>query len=137
MEQEARFILDQGVSELVLVAQDLTAWGRDLDMEHGLISLLERLLPLPGLSRLRLMYLYPAGMSRDLLHFLKAAGPPFVPYFDVPLQHAASGVLSRMGRPFAGKPRETVERIRSVFTEAALRTSIIVGLSGESEADFA
>ena len=136
LEREAGLLLEQGVRELVLVAQDLTAWGKDLGVRHGLADLLEKLLPLPGLARLRLMYLYPAGVSKDLLAFLKQAGPPFVPYFDVPLQHAAAGVLSRMGRPFAGKPRESIERIRSVFPEAALRTSIIVGFPGESREDF-
>ena len=82
------------------------------------------------------MYLYPSGLTRDLLLFLKDAGSPFVPYFDVPLQHAASGVLSRMGRPFAHDPHKVIERIRSVFPEAALRTSIITGFPGETEQDF-
>ena len=137
LRDEARELLEQGVKELILVAQDLTAWGTDLDIRHGLVSLLETLLPLRGLERLRLMYLYPGGVTNDLLGFLRQAGPPFVPYFDVPLQHAAHNVLSRMGRPFAGKPREAVERIRSHFPDAALRTSIIVGFPGETDADFA
>ncbi len=136
LREEARELLEQGVKELILVAQDLTAWGSDLQTRHGLVTLLEALLPLSGLERLRLMYLYPGGVTKDLLGFLKQAGPPFVPYFDVPLQHAAQNVLSRMGRPFAGKPREAVERIRSFFPDAALRTSIIVGFPGESSADF-
>ena len=134
---EARGLLAQGVKELILVAQDLTAWGQDLGLKHGLKSLLERILPLSGLARLRLMYLYPAGLTLDLLDFLRTAGPPFMPYFDVPLQHAAQNVLSRMGRPFARNPRELVDRIRSRFPEAALRTSIIVGFPGETERDFA
>lgn len=136
LRDEARELLGQGVKELVLVAQDLTAWGSDLGLRHGLVSLLETLLPLPGLERLRLMYLYPGGLTRELLGFLKEAGPPFVPYFDVPLQHAAPGVLSRMGRPFAGKAEEAAERIRSFFPDAALRTSIITGFPGETESDF-
>lgn len=136
LEAEARLLLDQGVKELVVVAQDVTAWGADLGLKHGLKSLLERLLPLPGLERLRLMYLYPGGLTRDLLRFLKEAGPPFVPYFDIPLQHAAENVLSRMGRPFAGKPREALERVREFFPEAALRTGFIVGFPGETEKDF-
>ena len=134
---EAEELTAQGVRELILVAQDLTAWGSDLGLRHGLVSLLETLLPLPGLARLRLMYLYPGGITKELLGFLKEAGPPFVPYFDVPLQHAAQNVLSRMGRPFAGRPHEAVERIRSFFPDAALRTSIITGFPGETDADFA
>lgn len=136
LRRESLALLDQGVKELVLVAQDSTSWGRDLGRKHGLKDLLDELLPLPGLARLRLMYLYPAGLDKDLLHYLKAAGPPFVPYFDVPVQHAARNVLSRMGRPFAGRPQEAVERVRAFFPEAALRTSIIVGFPGETEADF-
>ena len=134
---EAGFLLRQGVKELILVAQDLTAWGRDLGLKHGLVTLLEQLLPLTGLARLRLMYLYPAGLTQDLLRFLQTAGPAFVPYFDVPLQHAAPNVLTRMGRPFARNPRDLVDRIRSHFSDAALRTSIIVGFPGEREQDFA
>ncbi len=136
LEREARLLLGQGVKELIVVAQDTTAWGKDLGLKHGLKSLLERLLPLDGLARLRVMYLYPAGLSRDLLGFLRDAGPPFVPYFDVPLQHAHPDVLSRMGRPFARNPRQVTERIREFFPEAALRTSLIVGFPGESEEHF-
>ena len=133
---EARTLLEQGVKELVVVAQDTTAWGSDLEPKKDLRPLLDRLLPLPGLERLRLMYLYPAGITNELMQYLKAAGPPFVPYFDVPLQHASQNVLGRMGRPFAGKPLEAVERIRSFFPQAALRTSLITGFPGETPADF-
>ncbi len=137
LKAEAVALLDQGVRELILVAQDLTDWGADLKLKHGLKSLIEQLLPLRGLDRLRLMYLYPAGLTDDLLSFLKSAGSPFVPYFDVPVQHAAPEILSRMGRPFARNPRLVFERIRKYFPEAALRTSLIVGFPGETETDFA
>lgn len=133
--REAEELLGYGVRELILVAQDTTAWGRDLG-EKGLMSLVERLLPLPGLARLRLMYLYPAGLSRELLGFLRGAGSPFVPYFDIPVQHAHADVLSRMGRPFARDPEISLERVREFFPEAALRTSIIVGFPGETETHF-
>ena len=135
LKQEATLLLEQGVKELVLVAQDLTAWGSDMRPKSALPALLDELLPLPGLERLRLMYLYPSGLSQELLSYLKAAGPPFVPYFDVPLQHAAESVLRRMGRPFAGKPRAAVDRIREYFPEAALRTTFIAGFPGESPDD--
>ena len=133
--REARALLDSGVRELVLAAQDVTAWGADTG--QYLRFLMEKLLPLPGLARLRLMYLYPAGLSDALLQFLAQAGPPFVAYFDVPLQHAHPEILSRMGRPFAGNPQKTVDRIRSHFPGAALRTTMIVGFPGETDGHFA
>lgn len=131
--RDARHILAQGVKELIFVAQDVTGYGKDLGMKHGLRDLLDRILPLDGLARLRLMYLYPAGLTKEFLHYLRDAGAPFVPYFDVPLQHAHPDVLSRMGRPFARNPREVIDRIRDVFPDAALRTSFIVGYPGETE----
>lgn len=138
--REAGELLGNGVRELVLVAQDTTAWGRDLSRdpagERGLIALLEGLLPLRGLDWLRILYMYPAGLSTGLLSFLRDAGRPFVPYFDVPVQHAHPEVLARMGRPFARDPEKALDRIREFFPEAALRTSIIVGFPGETEAHF-
>ncbi|MDR2801008.1 MAG: 30S ribosomal protein S12 methylthiotransferase RimO [Desulfovibrio sp.] len=136
LEREARGILRQGVRELNLVAQDLTAYGRDLGLKHGLRGLLDLLLPLPGLARLRLLYLYPSGLDADLLAFLRSAGPPFVPYFDLPLQHASPGVLKRMGRTSSEAPEAVIGRIRSFFPEAALRATLIAGFPGETPADF-
>lgn len=138
---EAQQLLDSGVKELVLVAQDVTAWGQDLPQQHGkdqnLISLLEQLLLLRGLERLRLLYLYPAGITSELLQFMQQAGPVMLPYFDVPVQHSHDAILSRMGRPFARDPRKVLHRIREVLPQAALRTSLIVGFPGETEAHFA
>ncbi|MCQ2443913.1 MAG: 30S ribosomal protein S12 methylthiotransferase RimO [Mailhella sp.] len=131
---EAKRLLQGGVRELDLVAQDVTAWGTDLGRDPR--YLLERLLPLEGLERLRLLYLYPAGMTDSLLSFLKEAGKPFVPYFDIPLQHAHPDVLRRLGRPFAGNPQEAVDRVRKHFPEAALRTTMMVGFPGETEEQF-
>ncbi len=142
--QEASLLLDQGVKELVLVAQDVGAWRADnAHAEHArgdLRPLLDALFPLKGLERLRLMYLYPTELNPTLLGYLQSAyksGAPFVPYFDMPLQHAAPNVLSRMGRPFAGNPQEVLDSIRHFFPEAALRTTFITGFPGETEQDFA
>ena len=81
-------------------------------------------------------YLADARMTHEMLKYLREAGKPFVPYFDVPVQHSHPDVLSRMGRPFARNPREAIDRIRNVFPEAALRTSIMVGFPGETEEHF-
>jgi len=133
---EAASILATGRKELILVAQDLTAYGQDLTSPSSLRHLLEALLPLSGLERLRLLYLYPAGLDASLLDFLKDAGPPFVPYFDIPLQHAHPDILKSMGRPFAKDPRRVIDLVRSRFPEAAMRTSLIVGYPGETRTQF-
>ncbi|MBG0777576.1 MAG: 30S ribosomal protein S12 methylthiotransferase RimO [Desulfovibrionaceae bacterium] len=149
---EARALLDGGARELVLVAQDSTAYGDDFggtgpDAGGGLVGLAEGLLALDGLARLRLMYLYPAGLSGRFMDFLaancarvdavgEATGSPLLPYFDVPLQHAHPKVLARMGRPFARDVRKVVERIRGRLPGAALRTTLITGFPGETDEHF-
>ena len=132
---EAKKLVDDGVKELILVAQDVTAWGTDLP-EKDLRPLLDKLLVLDGLERLRLMYLYPAGMTKDLMKYLSEAGKTFVPYFDIPLQHAHPEILSKMGRPFSQNPEIVVNRIREYFPEAAIRTTFMVGFPGETEEHF-
>ncbi|MGM0425580.1 MAG: 30S ribosomal protein S12 methylthiotransferase RimO [Thermodesulfobacteriota bacterium] len=135
--QEAELILGQeGVSELCLVAQDLTAYGKDLGLASGLQDLLSSLAGLSGLHWLRLLYLYPTGLGRDFLLFLRCLSPPVLPYFDLPLQHVQPHLLRRMGRPFSRDPRQVLDLIREAFPEASLRTSLIVGFPGETEADF-
>jgi tRNA-2-methylthio-N6-dimethylallyladenosine synthase/ribosomal protein S12 methylthiotransferase len=134
--REARQLLGSGARELCVVAQDVTAYGRDLGMKQGLAELLGSLAGLQGLDWLRLLYCYPAGLTTELLSFLQDLGQPFVPYFDIPLQHAHPDILSAMGRPFSGDPRRVVDLVRAHFPEASLRTSIIAGFPGETEAHF-
>lgn len=134
--QEAELILGQGVSELCLVAQDLTAYGKDLALASGLQDLLSSLAGLSGLHWLRLLYLYPTGLGRDFLLFLRSLSPPVLPYFDLPLQHVQPHLLRSMGRPFSRDPRQVLDLIREIFPGASLRTSLIVGFPGETEADF-
>ena len=136
LKEEARVLLAQGVREIVLVAQDSSAWGSDFTPPQDLRSLLETLLPLDGLAWLRLLYLYPTGITPDFLRFLREAGRPLLPYLDIPLQHAHPDVLSRMGRPFARNPRHVLETVREHLPEAALRTTFIVGYPGETEEHF-
>ncbi len=134
---EAKGILEQGIPELVVVGQDTTAYGADLNNpDVNLKSLIEQLLPLKNLEWLRLMYLYPAGMTDSMLEFLAGAGKPFLPYFDIPIQHAHPDVLSSMGRPFARDPRKVIDKVRKHIPDAVLRTSIIVGYPGETDEHF-
>lgn len=137
LEREARLLVEQGgVPELVLVGQDVTSYGRDLDLKDGLKRLLDRLMPIKGLKWLRLMYLYPAGLTDGLLKHLAGLGRPLLPYFDIPLQHAHPEILSAMGRPFAQDPTLVMDRVRHHFPDAALRTSLIVGFPGETDAHY-
>ena len=131
---EARMLLDKNVREIILVAQDVTAWGTERG--ENLCSLLESLLPLEGLRWLRLLYLYPAGLQEDVLSFLAHCPKPFLPYLDIPLQHSHPDILKSMGRPFAKNPRMLLERVRHHLPDAVLRTTFIVGYPGESEAHF-
>ena len=136
---EAKNLVQQGVKELVLVAQDLTAYGRDRaewQTKSALPQLLEKLADIPNLARLRLMYLYPTGLTKEFLQFLRELGAPVLPYFDVPIQHSHPDILSRMGRPFAKNAEKTLDLIREIFPNAALRTSLITGFPGEEEQHF-
>ncbi len=128
--------LAKAVPEIIVVGQDSTAYGSDLDSGDNLRPLVDGLSKLSGLEWLRIMYLYPAGLTEDLLGFLKEIGKPFLPYFDIPLQHAHPDVLSSMGRPFARNPEKVIDRVRKFFPDAALRTTFIVGYPGETDEHF-
>ncbi|MCR4666060.1 MAG: 30S ribosomal protein S12 methylthiotransferase RimO [Desulfovibrio sp.] len=131
--EEARILLNEGVSELDVVAQDVTSWD---DGRWTLQTLLEKLSSLPHLLWLRLLYLYPTGLTPELLHFIRDNGNPLLPYFDVPLQHAHNDILKRMGRPFQKNPRTVVDTIKNILPEAAIRTTFIVGFPGETDSHF-
>ncbi len=133
---EAKILVEEeNVKELILVAQDVSAYGTDLNGKD-LRILLDKLFSLNGLARLRLMYLYPSGMTKELLKYLAEAGSLFMPYFDIPLQHFHPDILSKMGRPFAQNPEIITDRIRHYFPNAALRTTFIVGFPGETDEHF-
>lgn len=145
---EAGELVGRGVRELVLVAQDTTAYGHDLagpgdGGSSRLVSLLEGLSEIPGLLRLRLMYAYPERLDQGLVRAM-AALPAVVPYLDIPLQHVSDRVLRRMGRG-TGAPggaagaaayQDLVDRLREEIPGLAIRTSLIAGFPGESEAEF-
>ncbi len=134
--KEAQSILDSGRKELIVVAQDVTSYGIDIGAQHRFFSLLKKLVHLKGLFWLRLLYLYPQGVTEDLLKFLKDISPPFIPYFDIPFQHSHPDILKRMGRPFKTNGLKLIEKIKKYFPDAVFRTSIIVGFPGEEEKHF-
>ncbi len=130
---EARELLGAGVKELVLVAEDSTAWGRDLGLE--LPALVEGLAELEGDHRLRVMYAYPNRFPWDLLPLLRDH-PRVIPYLDIPVQHVATPVLRAMGRAGSGdQVRAILDRLRDEVPGLTLRTTVLVGFPGETEDD--
>jgi len=130
---EARELIEAGVKELVLVAEDSTAWGRELGSE--LPALVEALAELPGEQRVRVMYAYPHRFPWGLVPLLRDH-PRVVPYLDMPVQHAATPVLRAMRRAGSGEQvREIVARLLAEVPRLTLRTTLLLGYPGESEAD--
>ena len=134
---EARMLQDAGVHELVLLAQDTTAYGSDLGDHDGLAGLLEGIAAAaPRIDWIRILYAYPGAVSGRLIDVM-ASLPQVVPYLDIPLQHAHPAVLRRMNRPAdVDWVRRTVERMRARLPGLAVRTAFIVGFPGESESEF-
>ncbi len=134
--KETSYLEQQGVRELSLIAQDLTAYGNDLGSSVHLTALLKSLLAESSMPWLRLMYLYPSGIDEELLS-LMAEQPRIVPYLDVPFQHVSDTVLKRMNRPYTGDfLYELIARIRSYLPDVALRSTFMVGFPGETDADI-
>jgi ribosomal protein S12 methylthiotransferase len=133
---EAQQLADEGVKELVLVAQDSSRYGEDLGQPDALAHLLRELSHLDGVEWVRVMYTYPTHISDAFLDVL-AEEPKAVKYLDMPLQHASANVLKLMRR---GGTRASLERlikrIRARVPEIAIRTTFITGFPGETEEDF-
>lgn len=134
--EECRQLLDMGVAELNLVAQDTTRYGADLPETPTLVSLLDRLDQLDGDFWIRLLYAHPAHVTEELVQRF-ASATHLVPYLDLPLQHIATPVLRAMGRGMDGPAtRELIRGIRTSVPKLALRTTLMVGFPGETEAGF-
>ena len=133
---EAERLAAAGTRELILVSQDTTAYGQDLRDGTALPALVRRLARVPGVEWIRLMYAYPTEVGDELIDLL-AAEPRLCGYLDMPVQHVADPVLRAMRRKGDGtRVRRLVERLRARVPHLALRTSVIVGFPGETDADF-
>ncbi len=134
---EARRLADEGVQEIVLVAQDSTDYGRDMGLRDGLPDLLERIAEAtPDVPWLRIMYAYPGHVTRRLAETM-ARLPNIAHYIDVPLQHASESVLRRMRRPSDTRMvRQMLDMLRGAMPDIAIRTTFIVGYPGETEDEF-
>jgi len=133
---EVRRLVGQGVREINLIAQDITAFGADREDGSRIETLLRELVAIEGLSWLRLLYAYPDGISDELIE-LMATEPKICNYLDIPLQHIDDGILAMMNRRVdeAGI-RDLLQRLRTRIPDLTLRTSFIVGFPGESETQF-
>ncbi len=145
---EAKFLQDQGVRELILIAQDTTDYGHDLGIKNGLAVLLEKMMEVlregqsskPGHAQktdwVRIMYAYP-GYVTDQLIDVMASHEQILPYLDIPLQHADPKILRQMRRPANIEwVNTTLAKMRSQMPDLALRTTFIVGYPGETETEF-
>ncbi len=134
---EARHLAARGVKELVLVAQDTTAYDLDRGEREGLAHLLRALSQeVPQVPWIRLLYAHPAHLGREIIATM-AALPQACHYVDIPLQHAHPGVLRRMRRPVdPERYLRLIEDLRQAMPDIALRTSFITGYPGETDAEF-
>ncbi|WP_258360453.1 30S ribosomal protein S12 methylthiotransferase RimO [Moorella sulfitireducens (nom. illeg.)] len=133
---EAEALANTGVKELILVAQDTTAYGLDCYGEYRLPQLLRELARIQGIEWLRLLYAYPTRITPELVEVM-ATEAKVLPYLDLPLQHASETVLRRMNRPGGlAAGIKAIERLRQAMPDIALRSTFIVGFPGEREEDF-
>ncbi len=133
---EAEFLIDNGVKEVILVAQDLALYGLDSLGRLALVDLLSQLINLKGEYRIRLLYLQPHNLTDEILDVM-ASSDKICKYLDLPFQHGSMKILKAMNRP--GSINENlgiIERARERLDEVAIRSSFIIGFPGETEADF-
>ena len=133
---EAEKLAADGVKELILIAQDLTYYGLDLYKERRLAELLKALAKVEGIEWIRLHYAFPTGFPMDVLEVMKNE-PKICNYIDIPLQHIADPILKSMRRGTTrAKTTRLLEDFRRSVPDMTIRTTLIVGYPGETEADF-
>lgn len=133
---EAMELAEAGARELVLVAEDTTAWGRDLSEKHGFSTLLRHLETVDGVEWIRIMYAYPSHVSDELIE-IAGSGGKVLPYLDLPIQHASTRILGAMGRSYTREDLDRLlEKLKNRVESLVLRTSVITGFPGETDEDF-
>ncbi len=134
--QEARNLVSQGVKEINLIAQDITAYGLDRNDGATLETLLKELVKVDEIDWIRLLYAYPDGISDELIELI-ATEEKICNYLDIPLQHIDDQILAEMNRRISEqKIRELIKKLREKIPDLTLRTSFIVGFPGESREQF-
>ena len=133
--KEAEDLAEQGVKELILVAQETTVYGQDIYGEKSLHKLLKELCKISGIRWIRILYCYPEEIDDNLIQVIKEE-PKICHYLDLPIQHASDEILKRMGRRTSKEQLvEIIGKLRSEIPDIALRTTLITGFPGESEAN--
>ncbi len=131
--EEASRLTNMGYHEIILVAQDVTSYGRDINT--NIEALLSELVKIPELYWLRLMYLYPSDISDNLIEFIKNH-PRVLPYFDIPFQHVSPSVLKSMKRGSTARYIDNLlPSIKTIVPEAVIRTTLLIGFPGEQDED--
>lgn len=134
--KEAENLLNAGVKELVLIAQDTTAFGMDNESGENLTGLLRKMDELAGDFWIRVLYTHPAHYTDELVEFLSKSNH-VLPYLDIPLQHISSRILHAMGRKTdGGSTRKLLNKLRDSIPNLAIRTTFIAGLPGETDAEY-
>jgi len=133
--EQAKVLADKGVKELILVAQETTLYGKDLYGKKSLPKLLHELAKISGIFWIRILYCYPEEITDELIEAIKSE-PKVCHYLDIPIQHAADGVLKRMGRRTNKQQLiDTIEKLRREIPDICLRTTLITGFPGETQED--
>jgi ribosomal protein S12 methylthiotransferase len=133
---EAKRLADNGVREIIVVAQETSFWGMDFGGKPKLAELLADLREIRGIEWLRLMYAYPAYFSEELMELFSSGGK-LLPYIDIPLQHSHETILQNMNRKVSRtETEELLDKLRERIPQLVMRTSLIVGFPGETDAMF-
>lgn len=134
--EEVKWLVNQGVKEFNVIAQDLSSYGLDLYGEHRLAQLIEGIAQIPGVAWIRLHYTYPTDFPYDVLPVI-AKYPNICKYMDIALQHCSDNMLQKMHRHITRKEQdEVIARIRKEVPGICIRTTLLVGHPGETEKDF-
>ena len=135
LRSQAEYLAEQGVRELILVAQETTVYGKDLYGEKSLHILLKKLCKIPGIQWIRVLYCYPEEIYPELIQTMKEE-PKICHYLDLPIQHCSDRILKRMGRRTTKQELvDIVETLRREIPDIILRTTLITGFPGETQED--
>ena len=133
--KEAEYLADNGVKELIIVAQEITVYGKDLYGEKKLPELLHRLCKIPGIQWIRLLYCYPEEITDEFIETIRTE-KKICHYIDMPIQHASDKILKAMGRRTNNAElRNIISKLRKEIPDICLRTTLITGFPGETVED--